>query len=117
MGILTMTGIKATAYTCKVDGIYYDLDKTAKTASVTEGDSPYVGDIKIPKSIIYKGITYSVTTIGRSAFGYDTNLTTITIPNSVTMIEECAFRVSGLTSIVIPNSVTYLGVGAFSDCI
>ena len=44
--------------------------------------------------------------------------TDITIPNSVTFIEESAFYYCKyLTSITIPNSVTSIGRYAFSDCL
>jgi len=55
-------------------------------------------------------------TIGRFAF-WATNLTSITIPNSVTSIEQAAFSYcTSLTSITIPNSVTTIGNGAFGIC-
>ncbi len=45
------------------------------------------------------------------------NLTSITIPNSITEIENDAFNgCSGLTTIDIPNSVTTIKSSAFSDC-
>lgn len=41
----------------------------------------------------------------------------VIIPNSVTSIEDSAFRYcSGLTNIIIPNSVTNIGMYAFSGC-
>ena len=44
-------------------------------------------------------------------------LTSVTIPNSVTSIDDWAFLTcSGLTSITIPDSVTSVGKGAFSGC-
>ena len=50
-------------------------------------------------------------------FYYATNLSEITIPNSVTNIGSSAFTsCSGLTSIVIPNGVTSIGDDAFSNC-
>ena len=43
-------------------------------------------------------------------------MTSVTIPNSVTEIGECAFwDCSGLTSVTIPNSVTSIGGGAFYE--
>jgi hypothetical protein len=45
------------------------------------------------------------------------HLTSVTIPNSVTSIDYCAFyNCHNLTSIKIPNSVTSIGSGAFKDC-
>ena len=54
----------------------------------------------------------SVTTIGTVAFAYN-NLTSVTIPSSVTTIGEYAFAFNKLTSVTIPDSVTTIGYMAF----
>ncbi len=57
-----------------------------------------------------------VTAIAYEAF-YGTNLTSITIPDSVTTIGSSAFRdCDSLTSVTIPDSVTSIGSSAFRDC-
>ena len=59
----------------------------------------------------------SVTTIEEDAFYYCTSLTSVTIPDSVTTIEEGAFYYcTSLTSVTIPDSVTAIGVCAFGKC-
>ncbi|MCL2847938.1 MAG: leucine-rich repeat domain-containing protein [Firmicutes bacterium] len=52
--------------------------------------------------------------IGDSAFS-QTSLTSIIIPESVTIIGEAAFRATSLMSINIPNTVTAIGAFAFSN--
>ena len=61
-------------------------------------------------------IPNTVTTIGNRAFLGREGLTTITIPTSVTEIEEYAFSESSLTTIVIPSTVTKIGKYAFMSC-
>ena len=53
--------------------------------------------------------------IGEDAFA-NTNLTSITLPDSVTQIGKSAFSGSKLESIRIPDTVTGMGDHVFSDC-
>ena len=62
-------------------------------------------------------IPNSVTSIRYNAFYGCSGLTSVTIPNSVTSIGDAAFAgCSGLTSVTIPNSVTSIGGSAFAGC-
>ena len=59
----------------------------------------------------------SVTTIGDHSFAYCHRLGSVTISGSVTHIGEYAFvGCSGLTSVTISGSVTSIGWGAFREC-
>ena len=107
----------------KINGIWYNLDSSKKTASVTyRGDSygsypdEYHGNVIIPSSIVYDGKTYTVTSIGDYAF-YHSPLTSITIPNSVTSIGLKAFvGCAYLTSIDLPKSITEINTYVFISC-
>ena len=62
-------------------------------------------------------ILQGTTSIENYAFHYCTNLTNITIPNSVTSIGDDAFYIcTNLINITIPNSVTSIGYRAFYLC-
>ena len=62
-------------------------------------------------------IPNSVTSIGNKAFWACIGLTSVTIGNSVTSIGSSAFsRCRSLTSVTIPNSVTSIGSYAFWGC-
>lgn len=100
-----------------INGIYYYLDSSAKTATVTKNPKThYYGDIEIPNVVVYNEETYRVTSIGDEAFN-NSNLKSISIPNTVTSIGARAFFYSTISSITIPNSVTSIGRSAFSSCV
>ena len=65
-------------------------------------------DVVMPPSINGKDIV----SIGSGAFSRN-QLTSVTIPNSVTTIGDSAFSFNQLTSVTIPNSVTTIGSSAF----
>ena len=71
----------------------------------------------IPVNLKSITIPDGVTTIGECAFWDCTSLTNVTIPNGVTTIGKWAFaHCESLTSISIPNSVTTIGYAAFGNC-
>ena len=115
--------IAVNAHDFQRNGIYYNIlttksvEVTFKGSSYFEYSDEYAGKVEIPESVTYNGKTYSVTSIGQSAFFTCSGLTSITIPNSVKTIGEWAFRdCKGITSIAIPNSVTSIGEYAFQYC-
>ena len=102
----------------EVDGIYYSLINANEVAVTYDYNHKYTGNVNIPETINYEGMTYSVTAIGNEAFEGCVNLTSVSIPNSVSSIGEWAFAsCTKLASINIPNSVTSIGDYAFRNCI
>ena len=119
---LTVAALGATAHDFEVDGIYYNIGSTTTEVEVTYQGSSYTtaaysGDVVIPSTVTYEGLTYDVTSIGSYALRSCSGVTSVTIPESVTYIGTTAFgECTSLTSITIPNSVTSLGNSVFSSC-
>ena len=116
-----------------IDGLYYDLFAETKTATVTYRSKKEVlvivvggksgsytkmeynndwdiTEADIPSTVSFNGETYNVTKIGYNAFNSCSKLESVTIPNSITFIDDGAFfDCPNLTSITIPESVTRIG--------
>ena len=118
LSLAVLLSLPMLAVEVEIDGINYDLNAEAKQATVIQKSSGgYSGEVVIPESVEHEGTSYSVTSIGHSAFQFCSGLTSVTIPNSVTSIGEYAFvACSGLTSVTIGNSVESIGKSAFNGC-
>ena len=135
--ISMMVSVQAQAF--DADGLNYSItdsvNNTVRVNGLEFGNTELV--IVIPSSVTNGGTDYdvtsihveafrftdltsvtipnSVTNIGRNAFQYNNDLTSVTIGNSVTTIGEYAFDDNALTSVTIPDSVTDIGAYAFSS--
>lgn len=100
-----------------INDINYRLDEDNLTAEVIKKENGYNGDIIIPETVVFNEVTYRIRSIGKSAFWNCESLTSISIPNSVTCIEDTAFHgCKKLPTITIPDSVEIIGDSAFWGC-
>lgn len=99
---------------------YTIISSSLRTVSIAaKSDATLSGSISLPSSVSYNSNSYSVVAITASGFSGKTDITSITIPNTVTTINNSAF--SGCTSI---KSVTFsgtskvatIGDNAFDGC-
>ena len=73
-----------------------------------------ITNVFLSETIEYKGNSYTLTSIGETAFSGYRSLKSVTIPNSVTSIGDMAFYgCRSLKSVTIPNSVTRIAWRAF----
>ena len=86
--LMALIPMVANADAVEVDGIYYDLDARSLTASVTNNPDNYSGSLAIPESFEYDGATYKVTSIGWGAFDNSTELTYLSISNTITYVSS-----------------------------
>lgn len=104
-----------------VDGIYYNFDIAKKVATVTYNgsDDPwnnpsYSGDVVIPATVNYEGMTFEVLTIGQYAFFFAYEVTSVDIPEGVVRIETEVFADCGFKEITLPTSIQSIGSRAFN---
>jgi hypothetical protein len=126
--LISMLSTKASAHDIAVangDGmtIYYNFINNNTELAVTfrgwssQYENEYSGNVVIPDSVTYNEKTYPVTLIWGETFRY-CDLTSISIPNTVTRIDQYAFwDCSGLKYVTIGNSVTCIRWQAFDGCI
>lgn len=89
---------------CSIDGVLFNKDLTKLII------------YPIGRHDIEYNIPVNTEVIGEFAFSGCSDLQNITIPNTVTYIDDYAFNYTGLTSLRIPASVKYIGNGAIDWC-
>ena len=91
---MALCPLVASAYDTCINGIYYNVVKKAKQATVTHGESKedysnrtifYSGKIAIPETIEYEGVTCDVVAIAAKAFA-QCELDSLSIPSSIKTI-------------------------------
>ena len=123
------------------NGIFYNIISDTQVAvapAYYDGVNHYEGCIILPEKVYCDGVNYDVAAIAPRAF-WESKVTQIQIPNSITIIGEAAFADAeqltditlplglkaisrymlagtAVTNLVLPEGVTDIGMGAFEDC-
>ena len=101
----------------EIDGIRYYIHTEYQFAVVWQNNKQCSGDIVIPETVEFDGVTCTVCDIEENAFYGCTGLTSVSIPSTVNAIGRSAFEgCTSLSSVTISNSVTYIGDLAFANC-
>ena len=97
-----------------IDGLRYKLKDGV---AIVMRQSNKIVAANIPESVIYKDNTYDVTTIDRYAFSGCYLLKSVVIPDSVVLIDYCAFYYCiSLTDVGRIGGITHVGYRAFTGC-
>ena len=109
----------AGAYDFMVDGIYYDINEDGTTLAIVPDESykDITGDLVLPDTVTYNGTKYTVKFINNEAFKNCNGLTSVTLPNTVTVVGMMAFQhCDSLETLTIGTSLYMSGSGAFTNC-
>ena len=103
------------------DSVSWFLDTTSGTVTISGTGSMWDYDLGASRSPFFNNplvrqvvIEPGVTSIGGYSFYLCTQLTSVSIPESVTAIRDYAFYYAGMSSVLIPESVTSLNQFAFA---
>jgi len=110
--IVSLCGVASGSTSLTLNGLTYEISvQLPLTASVTN-QIANATTVIIPSTITADGNTYSVTSIGGSAFLGDAGITSVTIPNSVTSIGDRAFsNCYSLQSVTLPINPSFTSIG------
>lgn len=114
-----MSTLAVQAYDFESNGIYYNiLSSKDKTVEVTRAaNKRYSGDIIIPTTVNLNGKELSVVAIGDEAFGWCSELTSITLGDSVKRIGHYAFTLCNkLKNLTLGSNINIIGKSAFEKC-
>ena len=110
-----LSSLNVLAFDFEADGIYYTITGSG-TVSVVKGTYDYDGDVTIPKTVSNGVETFSVTSIGESAFRSCGELVSVTMPEGLTTIGKEAFYQSGIKTVSLPSTLSSMGTSAFREC-
>lgn len=108
--------LSASAYDFEADGLYFTITSLKDlTVSVDGAVNKDTDKIVIPQTIVYKGRTLTVTSVGDNAFSGSafSDLQSVTLPNTILSIGKDAFSWTSIKDIRFPSSLTSIGEAAF----
>ena len=112
---LALTGVLAVNASVIIDNISYTEDETNWTAEVSMCNK--TGDIEIPETISFDNKTFTVTSVNGGAFYEKTGITSVVLPNTVTLIWPQAFaNCADLKSVTLGDGLEQIQSGTFSNC-
>ena len=113
--ITLLFALSAQALEFTVDNLKYTTNADSTSVTVKKSAIMPAGDLVIPSHVTYNGKKYAVIRV--EGFGGCTELTSVTIPEGVTSIENGTFDYCiSITSITVPKSVISIGGYAFNEC-
>lgn len=116
VALLLSFALSADAVDFKVGDFYFRI-RTDSTCALIDSESiseKYWGDVVVPESASYHGVTYKVVEI--SAFNNNDEVKSVVIPPSILKIEGFKYC-EKITTITIPQNVVDVGFDAFYGCI
>lgn len=110
----TITGEDGNEYECCITNFKTNVN----TVEITRADGGIAErEMKIPGNFEYEGRRFTVSAIMESAFSGSSELTSLTVPDTITEIHDYAFSdCRNLSSVRLGKNVRSIGDSAFENC-
>ena len=112
--------LSSSAYDFEADGLYFTITSLKDLTVSVNGAVSFSDKLVIPQTVVYKGRTLTVTSVGDEAFSgskyvYGSPLQSVSLPNTILSIGDYAFSDNiNLTEVVLPEQLLEIGKYAFS---
>lgn len=101
----------------KQSGYVYLIDEATSTAWIKKGRIGRRKNYRVPSKVAIKGVEYTIDGIYYGAFSENRVIHHLTIPDTITYLDEDAFRaMSNLRSVYIGKGVKILQMWNFGSC-
>ena len=108
--------VMMSAQTFEIDGLKYEVTSSDNHEVAVKGGEAKA-ELIIPDKVNYEGIEYTVTCIGSWAFYGHSNLSSVTLPKGLKVIDGMAFSdCTSLSTITLPEGLTSIEAAAFEGC-
>ena len=116
------------SYTHQGTTLYYSVDGNQQaTVRGSEEDTAFAsvlwteqtkpaGDVVIPDTVEHNGVRYPVVALARKLFLHCTEVTSVTLPQAVTVIPFGAFAYTAIESMTLHEGITRIDSAAFQTC-
>jgi hypothetical protein len=113
--------VMAFAHDFMVDELYYTKqgDNTVNISfkgASSASSMVYSGDVVVPETVEFEGVTYTIVGVDDGTFNYCTNLTSVSLPKTVTSLGTIIFEGDNKLTSVVLGSPSSIGNQNFNFC-
>ena len=112
--LIPCTKTNASEYNSKASMTLKVIDTEKRYVEISKYKSTNFTRVEIPKQVTVNGKTYTIVSIGKSAFKNHKELKRVVLPSTVKIIRDYAFYGCSLDIIYLPYKLQHLGTKSFA---
>lgn len=112
--LIPCTKTNASEYNSKASMTLKVIDTKNRYVEISKYKSTNFTRVVIPKQVKVNGKTYTIVSIGKSAFKNHKELKRVVLPSTIKIIRDYAFYGCSLSLMYLPNNLQHLGANSFA---